>query len=263
MKYLRSFLYLAIFLTNLLVGYLGGLRVFPANPKEAVSLAHSESIVADTPIPSLANGQRSLLLITADQLEAREPRLIGVWLVVYVPSDPRLTLLPIFPAPSMKDAGKELSDAFRLQNNAGHMSPDPQFLEIVRELIPWWSGYILLDEPAIAEMIDYMVYFEKASQSPNPNHFSQILSELSMWQDPYSSLFGQASLYQEMCWGIAWMEAGTTLAQLQDRFAFKQGHFSTDLTADHILAEIQNLRGQAGSIVCEFPTLSVQARIVK
>jgi hypothetical protein len=263
MKYLRGFLYLAIFLTNLLVGYLGGLRVIPANPKEAASLAHSESVIADTPIPSLANGQRSLLLITADQLEAREPRLTGIWLVLYVPSDPQLTLLPIFPAPSTKDAGKELSDAFRLQNNAGMISPDPQFLELVRQQIPWWSGYILLDEPAIAEMIDFMVYFEKASQSPDPSHSNQILSELSLWEDPYSALFGQASLYQEMCWGIAWMEAGTTLVQLQDRFAFKQGRFSTDLTPDHLLAELQNLRGQAGSIVCEFPTLSVQARIIK
>ena len=263
MKYLRSSLYLAIFLTNLLIGYLGGLRVLPTSLEKVASIAKSEPVFADTPIPSLANGQRSLLLITVDQLEARQPQLTGIWLVLYVPSDPRLTLLPIYPALSMKDAGNELSDAFRLQNKAGHLSPDPQFLDLVRAHVPWWSGYILLDEAAIAEVIDFMVNFEKASKSPDPNHFSQVMSDLSIWEDPYAALFGQASLYQEMCWGLAWMESGTALAQIQDRFALKAGHFSTDLIPDQILAELQNLRGQAGSIVCEFPTLSVQARIVK
>jgi hypothetical protein len=263
MKYLRGFPYLAIFLTNLLIGYLGGLRVLPANPEKALSSGKSDLIFADTPIPSLANGQRSLLLITVDQLESRQPQLTGVWLVLYVPSDPRLTLLPIYPTPSAKDAGNDLFDAFQLQNIAGQLSPDPLFLDLVRESVPWWSGYILLDEAAIAEVIDFMVNFEKASQSPNPNHFSQVVSDMRTWNDPYAALFGQASLYQEICWGMAWMESSTELAQIQDRFTLKEGHFSTDLIPGLVLAELQNLRGQAGSIVCEFPTLSVQARIIK
>lgn len=263
MKYLRSIPYLAIFLANLLIGYLGGLRVLPTNQREAASTAKSTSIITDTPIPSLANGQRSLLLITVDQLEKQQPQLTGIWLVLYVQSDPRLTLMPIYPAPDMKDSGKELSDAFHLQNNAGSIGPDPIFLDLIKKQVPWWSGYILLDDAAIVEVIDFMANFQQASKSLEPTHFSKIVSELSMWEDPYAALFGQASLYQEMCWGMAWLESGTQLAKIQDRFALKEGHFSTDLVADQILAELQNLRGQGGSIVCEFPTLSVQARIVK
>jgi hypothetical protein len=263
MKYVRSLPYLAIFLANLLVGYLGGLRIFPAISRQTGSIAQSATVVSDTPIPSLANDQRSLLLITMDKLEESQPHLTGIWLVVYIPSDPRLTLLPVYPAPSIKDSGKELSDAFRLQNNAGFLSPDPLFLDLIRAQVPWWSGYILLDEAAIAEVIDFMTNFQQASPDTDPAHKSQVLSELSQWEDPYSALFGQASLYQEMCWGMAWMASGTDLAQIHDQFTLREGHFSTDLVPDQILAELQNLRGQGGNIVCEFPTLSVQARVVK
>jgi hypothetical protein len=263
MKYLRSIPYLTIFLTNLLIGYLGGLRVLPTNLRQAASNANSTAIITDTPIPSLANGQRSLLLLTVDQLETHQPQLTGIWLVLYVPSDPRLTLMPIYPAPDMNDSGKEFSDAFKLETKAGALSPDPVFLDLIKKQVPWWSGYILLDEAAIGEVINFMANFQQASKSLETNHFSQIVPELKRWEDPYSALFGQASLYQEMCWGMAWMESGVKLVKIQDRFHLMEGHFSTDLAPDQLLAELQNLRGQGGSIVCEFPTLSVQARIVK
>jgi hypothetical protein len=263
MKYLRCVPYLAIFLANLLIGYLGGLRVLPASQMEAVSMAISDSVIANAPIPSLANGQRSLLLITVDRLEAPQPHLTGIWLVLYIPSDPRLTFLPIYPTPPMKDGGKELTDAFRLNNNGSFTSPDALFLDLIRKHVPWWSGYILLDESAMVEVVDIMTKGEMASKNSDSNQYSQGMSELSIDRDPYSALFGQASLYQDICWGVAWMESGTELAELRNHFALEEGHFSTDLLPDQILADLQNLRGQGGSIVCEFPTLSVQARIVK
>jgi hypothetical protein len=263
MKYLRFLPYLAIFLANLLIGYHGGLRILSASSGEAAFITNSDHVIENTPIPSLPNGQRSLLLITADQFVAQQSHLSGVWLLIYVPSDPRLTFLPIFPSPSVKDAGKELSDSFHLDHIAGHFVPNPIFLERIREHVPWWSGYIMMDNSAVAEVINLMVDYDSTSQSTDSDHFSQVVTESITWEDPYSALFGQASLYQEMCWGVAWMKANPELPQIQDRFVLKEGHFSTDLNPEQILAELQDLRGQGGSIVCEFPTLTVQARIVK
>lgn len=268
MKKLRSLPYLVIFLVNLLVGYLGGSKVLPDRTGLAYPVIEQTAGLANS-IPALANGQRSILLITVDRLEAQHPRLTGVWAVLYVPDNPRLTLLPIFPALNRSELGDELAKSFRIQQEAGARRLDPAFIRIIQEQIPWWSGYILLDKAALAEVVDYLVYSPaprpdsspfNQSSDPAKGYGSQAVAGLrDAGEDPYSALFSQASLYQELCWGLAWREANQT----REPAGLINKHFSTDLNPEEILTEIQELRGLGGSLVCEFPTLSVQARIVK
>jgi hypothetical protein len=267
MKKLGSLPYLAIFLANLLVGYLGGSRVLPEKPGDT-ALPLEQTTAPGQSIPALANGQRSLLLISVDKLDERKPRLTSVWVVLYVPSDARLTLLPIFPALSAKDTLDELTRNFSIHKEADSPRLNPAFEESVRQHIPWWSGFILMDEIALAEIIDIWVGSTGVSAGSNPSSGkqfgSQLISELPRaWDDPYSALYSQASLYQEICWGVAWAENGFHASQLQERITLFEKHLSTDLDPLLILSELQNLRGQGGSLMCEFPTLSVQARIVK
>jgi hypothetical protein len=267
MKKLGNYPYLAIFLANLLVGYLGGSRVFLEKPGDTAPLLEQTTAPGQS-IPALANGQRSLLLISVDRLDERKPRLTGVWVVLYVPSDARLTLLPIFPALSAKGTTDELARTFSIYKEADAPRLNPAFVESVKQHIPWWSGFILMDEIALAEIIDVWVgpagISARSTASSGKQYASQLISDLPrVWDDPYSALFGQASLYQEICWGVAWAENGFHASQLQERIHLFEKHLSTDLDPLLVLSELQNLRGQGGSLICEFPTLSVQARIVK
>lgn len=272
MKKLSRLPYLAVFLANLLVGYLGGSRVLPVKPADSSpSVVHSAA--PGETIPALANGQRSLLLVTVEDLEARKPRLTSVWMLLFVPTDSRLTLLPIFPSLPMIDSGAELVESFRIHEAAGTLSLDPVFLENVRKHVPWWSGYILLDETALAEVANKWMFSSGVSQeastsiftgsSEQPDGSRAVAGLPHAWDDPYSALFGQASLYQELCWGLAWANGGFQTGQLQALSTSVEKHFSTDLDPQLILSEFQNLTGRGGNLVCEFPTLSVQARVVK
>lgn len=270
MKKLRILPYLIIFSLNLLVGFLGGSKVLPEKAGKAYPVIEQTAAMSDS-IPAMANGQRSILLVTVDKLDALHPRLTGVWAVLYVPANPRLTLLPIFPAFSA-GSGEQLVNSFGIQQEAGSRKLDPAFLSLVEEQIPWWSGYILLDQAALAEVVDLWVYSPAnpsdssplGSSAPLEKYGSRVVSGLPNAQDdPYSALFSQASLYQELCWGLAWSETGSEGSQARERITRIKNHFSTDLDLETILTEIQDLRGLGGSLVCEFPTLSVQARIVQ
>jgi hypothetical protein len=272
MKKLRSLPYLVIFLVNLLVGFLGGSKVFPeraGNIYPMVELA----VQMDNPIPAMANGQRSILLITVDKLDARKPRLTGVWALLYVPTNPRLTLIPVFPTLNNRDTKGELAKSFKIQQEASSRKLDPTFIRLIQEQIPWWSGHIILDQRALAEVVDLWVYSSGMISNNSPsnddkrsakNNRIQIISDLSdAWDDPYSALFSQASLYQELCWGMAWSEIDFKTSQTQELVIAIRKHFSSDLDPELILTEILNLRDLGGNFICEFPTLSVQARVIK
>jgi hypothetical protein len=272
MKMLRSLPYLVIFLVNLLVGFLGGSQILPERAGKTYPIIEKADILEDS-IPTLANGQRSILLVTVDRFDTRNPRLTGVWAVLYVPTNPRLTLLPIFPALNGGIAGDELAKTFRIRQESGTPKLDQAFTSLIEQQIPWWSGYILLDQTALAEVVNLWVYSPgaikdssavKRSNGSTKEYGKQVISNLpDVWEDPYSALFSQASLFQELCWGMAWAETGIEASQYREHIKLIKDHFSTDLDPQVVLTEIQNLRGLGGSLVCEFPTLSVQARIIK
>jgi hypothetical protein len=266
MKKLHSLPYLVIFLANLLAGFLAGSKVLPEKAGKTYPIIEGASGM-DSSVPALANGQRSILLVTVDKLEARKPRLTGVWAVLYVPGNPHLTLLPIYPVLTGQDSGDELANRFGIQQDGSTLRLDQTFTKQIQEYIPWWSGYLLLDQEAVSGIVDYWV------NSPGTNRTSidtmkqsgnKAFSDLPYaWEDPFSALYSQASLYQELCWGMAWSETGFEVSQAREHISLIKNHFSTDLDPLLILNEIKNLRGLSGSLVCEFPTLSVQARIVK
>lgn len=263
MRYLRLLPYLALFLANLLVGYLGGLRVFDANPVQALRMIGEEGIFASRSIPSLVDEQRNILLITADHLEASRPQLTGIWLVMYTPTEPRITLLPVYPAPSMNHTVKELARAFRLDNNEGDFVPRSSFFDLIRKQIPRWSGYILLDEPALGELTGLLVSYGNPSSRQATNPSSQLGSESQEGDDPFLILIKQASRYQELCWGVAQVGSMDELTELPDLLTLRNNHLITDLIPTQLLAEFQNLAGEGKNIVCDFPTLSVQAQNVE
>jgi len=263
MRYLRLFPYLALFLANLLVGYLGGLRVFDANPLQALQQTSEEGIISSMSLPTVVDEQRSILLITADQLEAPRPQLTGIWLVMYTPSEPRITLLPVYPAPSMNHTVKELARTFRLDDNEGNLVPVSSFFDLIRNQIPRWSGYILLDEAALGELTGLMVSYGNPSSKPVPNPSSKLGSESQEGEDPFLILIKQASRYQDLCWGVAQVGSMNDLTESHYLLALRNRHLSTDLNPVQFLAEFQNLAGEGKSIVCDFPTLSVQARNVE
>lgn len=263
MRYLRIFPYLALFLATLLVGYLGGLRVFDGSSLQTSLKGGKAGFISNVSIPALANEQRSILLITADQLDTTRPQLTGIWLVMFFPSDPRITLLPVYPAPSMNHTVLELARAFRLNHSEGNLVPVSSFFDLIRKQIPSWSGYILLDEAAIGEMTDLMASYGKAFSESKKKPNSQLGPGTHVGEDPYLILIKQASNYQDMCWGVAQMGSTNDLAELPDLFTLQYGHLITDLRLAQLLADIQNLAGEGKNIVCDFPTLSVQAHNVE
>ncbi|RPI35044.1 MAG: hypothetical protein EHM70_00880 [Chloroflexota bacterium] len=239
-------------------------------------------------MPTLANGQRSVLIVVTDRVNTPNPRLLSAWLIVYVPTEPRLTYLPIYPAEAETDW--QLSKSFHLNKQrgpGGEISIHKSFLDVLQERDLWWSGYLVLDRDTIAEIGEYFlasepslqqadragVLFESESHAlvqtaaemdgsrDDPAH-EIILKALSEGSGSSQEIIQtQAALYQEMCRDLSASKDGDDFEFLRRVFTQSPGHMGTDLNIEQIITELKNLRDAKSVLFCDFPTLSLQTII--
>jgi hypothetical protein len=255
-------LYATMFLLCLLIGYQTGLSisVAGASPENALlspypGLDVNES-TAGRPAATLPNGQRNLLLITTDNLEASAPRLEGIWLLSYVANRTRLTFLPVYPGRADPPASQDqvLQDLFHLEASADQATSDaagddltarsrltlaPAFIEALGAQIPWWSSYIVLDAAALEWFREELV--QQAGKD----------SEGALYRQ--GVLTNQGALFQAWCWSASHSGENPGLATV---LKSHPEHILSDLDRVRLQAEILSLTAQIEKFSCEFPTLS-------
>ncbi len=236
MHFLYSF---AIFLAFLLAGYqtgasLGATGRLRPGPQASASLSFPHPPGSAAAV--LPNGQHSILLIGVDDLKSRTPRLESIWIMSYVANSTRLTFLPVYPGLSEPS---RLPGLFRFTTSAGRTQLDPAFRDSLREQVPWWGSFLLLDRVSLSEWLN-----DVPGRKELPH----------AWEDPRAALLGQADLYQEMCWNPSRSEYGPDLGEVAQRLP---GHVLSNLDRSQLSGEINAVSEQMGRFSCEFPTLAV------
>jgi hypothetical protein len=194
------------------------------------------------------NGQENLLLILVDQVNATEPRLQGVWMLIHDPSGDKVYFMPIYPAQSK--FGQDVKQSVGMEKISG-LAPDLEQVLQVQGL--WWDNYLIIDRGIIASLVQLVGGIDLEDGRLNGQQVIGLLPIAD--QDAQTALDLQARIAQGICQNL------DSMAQNQSPQAFfdllvsggAQSGYS-DLTHADILTSWNRLK-KAGGMSCEFPTL--------
>jgi hypothetical protein len=196
-----------------------------------------------------ANGQKNLLLVVVDDLSGNEPSLQGVWMLIKAPSGRKVTFMPVYPTGSEQSVDLE-----RLFNNPADEIPSGAFLGALEAQGHWWDNYLVVDQAALAALVDLSGSIDLGNGSLNGQQVVGLLSIAG--QDDQTAQDFQARLARGICRRLnntlqnAGFEAITGI--LTGEGAPDQA--SSDLSREALQASWSGMQA-AGGLECEFPTL--------
>lgn len=193
MRPLRYFFYLAIFLTSLFASRQASLALF--HPRIQINPINSRwETVKSTELPF--SGQVNILLIHIPSLQ--EAHLISLWWIALAPHSP-ITMVNLYPTLQPNSpAAQSLQEHFMItQSRLEKPDLDLDFLkQLTAREIPW-DGYLILDNHALATLIDY---FGGVKLSGKPYAGSEVVAQ---WFDselpPEVAYSSQVELWEALC----------------------------------------------------------------
>ena len=198
--------------------------------------------------------QRNILLIGIDSFQAEEPRLEGVWMVLYLRDLPHFMLVPVYPnrTPGEQNSAmvdQNLAHLFTLEDN--HV-PGNLFFQALKDKELWWNGYLILDRAALSEIIALTAGKDEATNKSQQLAASKIPD---LEEEPMRALLGQVQIAQGLCRNF-----GLVLASGSQRYpaliAKASAYIHTDLDLGEIASEVNRALRYGGGISCEFPSLA-------
>lgn len=240
-------MFFGVFLT---IGFMLGTSAAQLNGSAA-----EVSPPAPSPLPATStaapNGQQNFLIIGVNDLEAQSPRLESIWMLLYIPPTPQFTLVPLYPSPYA--GGKELQNYLEKTFALGSdLKPDPAFLVAVQSVNIWWNNYIILDEVAMANVINTA----SADNALNdPDFGSRTISTLPLaWEEPEAAVLAQAELLNGLCHDFA-RNFSTKKIDIYSKML--SHHVSSDLGATQLTVMLQHMTtNKSERFRCQFPTIN-------
>jgi len=221
------------------------------NPPVQGSMSHLKP--TPSPIPTLADGERILLLAGVDQLNTTQPQLKSLWLLTYYLDEQPVQMLPIYPS---HDDGQQLISAqileqFSVVKVGGVTQLNPQFLTLLAENDFWLSGYMLIDDQATARIIDMLGGLPTTSGICSGE---QILKSIPPSVEyPKKAQSQQAALLRQACLAVSRLPVqpdwGSVLELIPE-------HLITDLNPLRLIDELEILVSDLSQLRCEFPSIS-------
>jgi hypothetical protein len=256
MKYFTLF-YFIIFIIALLIGYTISTQFAPQG-LDSLSPSLGITFTSGDFMKTMANGQRSILLIGTSDMNATHPRLVSAWLVTYFPSDTIVRLLSIIPSSKqgVSDLESQLSQSFSIEKNKGTFTLGQEFISVLEEHNYWWSGYIIYDEQALVKTIDAMggIFLQGKTMLGE-----QVLVEYhTALSHPTKAYQINMSVLQSACRRISALSGNLNLSQL---VALYPDHFSTDLDLSQIQADWKGLSNSKQVPTCRFPMQEISLQI--
>jgi hypothetical protein len=202
---------------------------------------------AHSAISTPSNGQTNLLVIGVDRLRSRQPSLESIWLVGYFPDNPHLTLIPVFPPASNADPAdlRSLGESFRVSELG---APGPETLRTLQADHIWWNSYVILDEIAMIEIIDFL-----GGLQVNDRRVKGALAISSFplpEEDASASLNGQTDLLQRICRQANLLPPSADLRRI---LSLIPDHIQTDADIFQAMRDWRAVNSGRGNLVCEFP----------
>lgn len=275
MKLSPKLLLFSIFAIFLIPGLFTGRATARAGRKFLASYAgfQSETIYhpnnSGYPIPAVFNPdiiapqgemnnskQRSILIITVDDLKSNGARLDSVWLILYVPNLPEITLIPVYPIIISSgdnidvDLDYDLQTKFKLESGG---ILDPIFLAYLRENGVSWSKSIILDRSSINQI-------DQFASNPQIDHPSGLHQEELSSIIPDKELtaaeriLSQAKIAQNLCQRYSeFMLTPDTVLRYFPRLVDR---IETDISAQEAAYEIWTFEEAMAGFRCVFPSFS-------
>jgi hypothetical protein len=256
MKKFANYPFLIIFLISMSLGFRAGSN-FILPVKSEIAAPTSKALRKLSALPS---GQRSILLVVVDAFGSEEPVLESAWLILYLPDNPRITLMPVFPTLSRDIASDErIKERFSVDKNSDTPVLSEGFLSYLTNMDFWWSGYVLMDLEALNQISISLVapgskgHWKQTRSDLNKDE-SYPLKELPFtWEAGRASAASQAHFYQELCkrasdYAPSSPEPGGL--KLEDLIP---NHLYVDFFMEQLNKEILALRSHGSNLSCEFP----------
>lgn len=202
---------------------------------------------SNSPLPTPSNGQTNLLVIGVDRLKSRQPRLESIWLLGYFPDEPHITLIPVFPvSPATQPAHlRSLEENLRISEGG---RPSPEMLKTLQGDHIWWNSYVVIDEIAMIEIIDFLGGIQVNDQ--RMRGALAIGSFPLPQEDPAASLDGQTRLLRRIC-----QQANLLLpsADLRKILHLIPDHIQTNADIFQTIRDWRALTHGRENLACEFP----------
>ncbi len=203
-----------------------------------------------SPATPTAGSQQNILVILVDRQVDQNPKLEGVWLVVYLSNTPHLTFLPIYPVGMSGQTAQDasLAGSFRLDSNK---RPSIEFLKAIEAKDIRWDDVLLFDKVSLAVLIDLSGGLDSAQGlMVGTNAVSRLTSA---WQEPRAALENQAALAGGICQKMDRLMGNPDTARLMELLAGRV--YSEADFLIHFPGWV-NFRDFGGNISCEFPTFN-------
>jgi hypothetical protein len=209
----------------------------------------SSASATDTPNPWISpSTQRTILVIVADNLSNPAPGLEAVWLALYRPDLPKLTLLPLFPeSPSTTTANPpDLAAAFTLDKNH---KPSAGFYQALSRFHVQWNGFLLTDLAAVSQSIDWMQGIELGgSQVTGP---AALASLTSPSMDRTAALSSQKALLGAVCQRSGHLPLEANWIGLANTFS--GSHLQTNIPVETLVADWKAMMSASTPFACDLP----------
>jgi hypothetical protein len=266
-KKISNLPFLITFLVSMSLGFQAGSNFII--PGRVDKLANSPQPARKLSI--LPSGQRSILLVVVDSFQAEEPTLESAWLFLYLPENPRVTLMPVFPTLS-RDIGSDekIRDSFAVDSHSKTLMLNEDFLISLKMMEFWWSGYILMDKIALEQISRSLsAPLDKEQWKRNGSNDQDEEDSLTQqapltWISGNTSAAEQASFYLELCKKASGKNSPNPVSGDFEINKFNlesliPDHLYIDFFMEQLQKEIQSLRKHGENLSCEFPLFYSEA----
>lgn len=210
-----------------------------------------------------ASEQRNILLIGVDHLGSPSPTLESIWLILYIQDMPQITWMPIYPEVTASGQGvhiqadTSLEDKFQLQTK---MVLAQGFQQALRENNIRWDNLIILDQAAVAGVIDTLGGLERlSSQQQAEDGVVDGLNSIAILrptsESSQTALLSQVNLIQQLCRTSP--QSHINITRLRQLLKTLGSHLMTDLEPEQIIADMNSMLLYGGGFTCEFPSLTL------
>jgi hypothetical protein len=248
----HSLLFFTLFICSLVVGYTFSARFYPSDLNFFTSSLRVVTAQDQKSIDTLSTGQRSFLLIGVSSLNTLKPNLESAWLATYLPTGSDVRLLSIYPTGNkpISDLEAQIIQSFGLDKKNGQLILNQDFQNVLVAKNYWWSGYIILDEVAMADISDLLGGIDMQGQILTGN---QIITKLAdVLDQPKEAYAFQIAMLQSICKQFSHLSSNADLSQVG---TVLHHHIVTDLRSDQLRTEFQSFMAGEHQPTCKFPML--------
>ena len=261
MKVVIIFLSIIAFIICLVIGvYVGSMEthaknptpVRPNSPTQSPTIPTTENRQPTRPNNPKSNSlnQRTLVLIQADNLINSQPRLIGVWLAIYMPTQPQIIFLPLYPSEGgvPSPLAQALSDSFGFTPQGTLTLAFEQALQTYNFK---YDGKLITDEEGLARIVDGLHGLDLGDGS-GIRDGKTVSGLLALpWENSRAALSSQKRLLNGIC--ARWASAQEKIDWLSFLVGAVPKHIRTDLSFGIFVDDWNTLTSTGRPIKCEIP----------